>query len=334
LVSVSLDIAARELSARLSLARPRVEAVAAARQDERVTLIIDTASSSRRLSGEELRRWAEGHTAFISSEMSQLGAERDAVAARLRDLGMGVVMFEDLGGRDEDAVTAYLDGVARSDVYVGIVGDRYGRMQPSGRSATHEEYLFARERGKRISTGVATDDSNRQGNARDFVQEVKTFHTTGRFNGPDDLADRVLERIAEIAADDEAPWVKVGAAVFRASVIRDLGDRIEIEAEVRDGRVAHYLEGLRPDQWRRSSEVRITTNERSGMAKLEAVLSETRSASSRLMRIDAAVAWPDGFGDSSAPGTSRYSADDLTEIGVRAGLLGEQLPKRSRTTNS
>jgi Domain of unknown function (DUF4062) len=327
LVSVSLDIAARELSARLSLARPRVEAVAAARQDERVTLIIDTASSSRRLSGEELRRWAEGHTAFISSEMSQLGAERDAVAARLRDLGMGVVMFEDLGGRDEDAVTAYLDGVARSDVYVGIVGDRYGRMQPSGRSATHEEYLFARERGKRISTWVATDDSNRQGNARDFVQEVKTFHTTGRFNGPDDLADRVLERIAEIAADDEAPWVKVGAAVFRASVIRDLGDRIEIEAEVRDGRVAHNLEGLRPDQWRRSSEVRITTNERSGMAKLEAVLSETRSASSRLMRIDAAVAWPDGFGDSSAAGTSRYSADDLTEIGVRAGLLGEQLPE-------
>jgi Domain of unknown function (DUF4062) len=293
-----------------------------------VLLIIDRASSSRLLEGEELRRWAESHTAFISSEMSQLGAERDAVAVRLRDLGMRVVMFEDLGGRDEDALTSYLDGVARSDIYIGMVGDRYGRMQSSRRSATHEEYLFARERGKRISVWVAVDDANRQGNAHDFVQEVEIFHATGRFRDPAELAVRVAKRVAELAADDEAPWVKVGDAVFRASVIRDLGNSVEIEADVRDRDVAHHLEGLRPDGWHRRTEARITTSERSGTGQIEQVIIEVRSTSARSIRIEASIAWEDGTADSMAAGTSGYSAEDLAEIGLRAGLLGESPPER------
>jgi hypothetical protein len=43
---------------------------------------------------------------------------------RAGDTGLSIVMFEDLGGRDEDAERAHLDGVARSDIYIGIIGDR------------------------------------------------------------------------------------------------------------------------------------------------------------------------------------------------------------------
>jgi hypothetical protein len=211
-----------------------------------MALLIDRASTSRRLSAEELRPWAEGHCAFISSEMSQLGSERAVLAAALRDLGMSVVVFEDLGGRDEDAVSAYLDGVARSDIYIGVIADRYGQMQSSGRSPTHEEYLYAEQNGKRISFWVSEDDVERQGNARDFVQEVQAFHTTGRYTDPEDLARRVVERMAEMAAEDESPWVKVGEAVFRAEVIRDLGDRFEIEAEIRDPGVVHISRACGP----------------------------------------------------------------------------------------
>ena len=291
-------------------------------------LLIDTASTSRRLTGDELRHWAEAHTAFVSSEMSGLATEREALAQALRDLGMNVILFEDFGGRDEDPVTAYLDGVARCDVYIGIVGDRYGRMQPSGRSPTHEEYLFARDHGKRISFWVASDDNDRQGNARDFVQEVQAFHTTGRFDGPKDLAGRVIDRVAELAADDEAPWVKVGDAVFRATVIRDQGHRLEIEADIHDGGIAHYLEELRSDQWDRGSEVIVTTQDRSGNAKIERVTSETRSASGRTVKIEATVGWADGSADSMAAGTAGYSPEDLAELGLRAGLLGEALPEK------
>jgi hypothetical protein len=293
-----------------------------------MALLVDRASTSRRLAGSELRSWAEGHTAFISSEMSLLRPERTALADALRDLGMGVVVFEDLGGRDEDAVSAYLDGVARSDIYIGIVSERYGHMQASGRSPTHEEYLFAEQTGNRISFWVSEDDTGRQGNARDFIQEVQAFHTTGRFRDPQDLARRASERMAEIAADDESPWVKVGHTVFRAEVVRDLGDRFEIEAEIRDAAVVHHLEGLRPDQWNRNSEAVITTQRRSGKASVEQVASESRSSSKTRISLAGRVVWANGGGDPMAAGTAGYGPEDLTELGLRAGLFGEGLPER------
>ena len=68
------------------------------------------------MSDDALRAWASTRLAFVSSEMQALRRERRAVADALRKLGLDVVMFEDLGGRDDDAQTAYLDGVARSDI--------------------------------------------------------------------------------------------------------------------------------------------------------------------------------------------------------------------------
>jgi hypothetical protein len=259
--------------------------------------------------------------------MRHLASERAALADALRRMGLQVVMFEDLGGRDEDAERAYLDGVARSDIYVGIVGDRYGTMLPSGRSPTHEEYREARMRGKRISVWVARDGANRQGDARDFVQAVQVFHTTGTFTDADDLARRVVERMAEIAADDEAPWVKVGDAVFRADRVRDEGAKVKIDASVRDERVGRYLEGLRPSAFG-SEKVRVTTQDRSGEAKVEEVVAEMTSRSVRHLTITAEVEWPDGWGDSLAAGAAGLTADDLVERGLRAGLFGEALPQQ------
>jgi hypothetical protein len=292
-----------------------------------IPLIIDSASAARRLTGEALRAWAEDRTVFISSEMQDLGDIRRRLADALRDLGLRVVMFEDLGGRDEDAQTAYLSGVEQSDIYLGIVADRYGRMLDSGRSPTHEEYRRARERGKRISFWVASDDAERQGNARDFIQEVQTFHTTGPFTDGDDLVRRVEERVTEIAADDEAPWIKVSDAVFRASVIRDAGDHLVVEAEIRNREVVRHLEGLRPDQWNRAGEVAITTPDRSGQGVVTALSTEARSQSVRRVELEANITWADGTQPSGAFSTGGLSHDDLVERGAAAALVGAELPE-------
>lgn len=288
-------------------------------------LIIDTASTSTPLSEEEFRAWAATQTVFLSSEMGELGDLRQMLSRRLQAAGFNVVMFEDLGGRDENAIRAYTEGVARSTIYIGVIADRYGRMQETGRSPTHDEYRMARERGLRISVWVAVDGSGRQGDARDFVQEVQTFHTTGRFSSADDLADRVLRRFREIAADDLAPWVKVGDAVFRASVIRTGATSIEIEGHVRDQDVLNHLTGLQPDQWNRSPETQITTPDRTGTAQLKSIEIETRAMAGRDVKLAGAVSWLDGV-DTMAAGTSGFSAEDLAEIGIRVGLLGEEPP--------
>ena len=167
-----------------------------------MTLIVDIASAARRLAAAEFQRWAETRTIFLSSEMQDLGALRARVAGALRDAGFSVVVFEDLGGRDEDAERAYLDGVARCDVDVGVLAHRYGTMLPSGRSPTHEEYLAATRLGKRVSFWLAADASGRQGNAVDFAQEVQAFHTTGQFADTEDLIGRLLQRLSEIAAEE------------------------------------------------------------------------------------------------------------------------------------
>lgn len=291
-------------------------------------LLIDLASATRRLAPDEFASWAATRTIFLSSEMRELGELRRQVAASLRELGFTVMMFEDLGGRDEDAQLAYLEGVARSDIYLGLVADRYGKMQASGRSPTHDEYLEARARGKRISFWIASDGAGRQGHAMDFVQEVQAFHTTGQFDDAGDLATRLIQRLAEIAADDQAPWVKLGAACFRASRIRDEGARLAVEAEVRDIAVARALEALRSDGFGHPAEVPVALADRAGQARVLAVVSETRTASIRDVEIAAEVTWAEGRGGSLDSGFNGLSPDELVETGLRAGLLGEPLPQQ------
>jgi hypothetical protein len=74
-----------------------------------VPISVDTASAQRRLDPDVFARWAATRTVFLSSEMRELGELRRTVASALRDAGLSVVVFEDLGGRDEDAQRAYLN---------------------------------------------------------------------------------------------------------------------------------------------------------------------------------------------------------------------------------
>lgn len=153
-----------------------------------MALTIDLTATNRPVADDDFRAWASGHSLFLSSVMSELASERRALAEALEREGFIVHWFEEFGGRDDPPNAAYLTEVAAADIYVGLMGDFYGRMQPSGYSATHEEYLEARRRGKRVSLWVRRDDSNRQGHARDFVSEVQVFNVTGSFMGPTTLS--------------------------------------------------------------------------------------------------------------------------------------------------
>lgn len=291
-----------------------------------LVLLIDTGSAARALSEPELRAWAESRSVFISSVMDELAAERRALADFVDELGFRPILFEDLGGRDENAETAYLAGVAQAEIYLGLVDERYGTMLPSGRSPTHEEYRKARELGRRISVWSREPSPERQGNARDFLAEVQVFNTTGRFRGTDDLLAAVKRRLGEIAANDEAPWVKLGEAVFRVERIRDEGARVVLDAMVRDPALARYLEGMRPDQWQRGEGVLLSTSDRCGSATVRSVASETRARSVRTMEIELEVSWSEGRGNQMAAGTQGYSADDLVAIGLESGLLRTSAP--------
>ena len=112
---------------------------------------------------------------FISSVMAELGEERAAAANGVRSLGAKPVMFEEFGGRDADPLDAYLGEVETSQIYVGILGQSYGRPLPTRFSATHTEFRHAEQQGLRMAVwALATQ--HREGPQQSFLDEVRTFH--------------------------------------------------------------------------------------------------------------------------------------------------------------
>jgi hypothetical protein len=294
-------------------------------------IVIDRMSSARRLTTEELGAWAADQRIFISSVMGELAAERRTLADVIRELGATPILFEEFGGRDESARDAFLDGVIRCDIYLGVVADRYGSRTSTGRSATHEEYREAERLGKRVAVWVKADGSERQGDTCDFVEEVRAFHTTGSFMSAEELIADVRRRLHVLAAEDLAPWVKLGPVVFRAELVCDAGDRVELHARVRDPRIGEALVGLRSDQWGRGAATRFTNHLTSRPVVVASVIVTTTSRSFQDVTIELGpdpTAHDQGYlGQVTIQGVP---PEDQVEHALRHRLLGERMPAELR----
>ncbi len=83
---------------------------------------------------------------FISSLITGMEPIRTAAKSAVTTLSHDPIMAEDFGALPHSPQVACLDGVRQAGVVVLILGARYGAVQPSGLSATHEEYREARGR--------------------------------------------------------------------------------------------------------------------------------------------------------------------------------------------
>lgn len=291
---------------------------------EKEPLVIDRAAAAEVPSQDAVSEWAHGRRAFISSVMSELAAERQAAAAAVRAVGVVPVMFEQFGGRDADAEDAYLSEVETSDMYLGILGRRYGKPLPSRFSATHAEYLHAEKRGLRLAIWCLRAN-DREGHEESFLSEVRTFHVVPEFVTPDDLRGQIEDRLKAIAAEDLAPWCKLGNVVFRATEVSDDGSRLRVVGRVRSDDVAHALEAMRGGGFNHGGEGRFTWSGRSRMVRVTSVDTTTTSARSRIVRLglETREAGRDSLLEMSVSG---YGPDDLTEAGLRTALFGTRHP--------
>ena len=264
-------------------------------------------------------------TVFISSVMAGMAAEREAARVAVESIGGKVSMFELLGGRDDHAETAYLAGVQSSDIYVGILGARYGTPDRTGYAPTHAEYNEAINAGLRISVWATTGEMD--GRQRDFLNEVRTFHTTGSYSSPDELSEALKRRLIEVAAADHSPWCKVGHVLFRARRYSDDGTQVTVIASIRDDDIVAELERLRPGDWHGRQKLRITCALRTHEVEINSVTVEATAGRSRLVRIEATKARETltsmGLIDVSYADRSPV---DLTELALRVALFGEPNP--------
>ncbi len=264
-------------------------------------LLIDRAAAAELPSADSVRDWARERRAFISSVMAELAEERQAVAAGVRSVGLRAVMFEEFGGRDADPEDAY---------------------------PTHAEYRHAEEHALRMAVWTL-DTNDREGPEQSFLDEVRTFYVAPKFCTVADLQRQVEDRMRAIAAEDLAPWCKLGNVVFRATEVEDRGDAIQVKARVRDDAVARALEDMRGDRFNRGLKTQFTWSGRSKFVKVAGVHVTTTSGRSKMFRLELEVeeASQDAFREISIGGKS---PSDLTEIALRSVLFREPNPFASQ----
>jgi hypothetical protein len=285
-------------------------------------MIVDSTAAARRADPGRVREWLAEQRVFISSAMADTAAERRAVAEAVEDEGARAVWFEEFG-RDADAEEAYLTEVDFATIYVGVLNEIYGRLNPPGHSATEAEYLRARERGKRVSVLIAADAPGREGHLTRFIERVRFHNTTETYADVDDLARRVRRRLHELADEALSPWVKLGNLVFRADAVDDAGDSVSIVGRVSD-EIAHQLETMRDLRFGRTR-LRFVHRSRVAAGELVNVRRTTRAGGAdevaiELGNVRAAEVEP------FRVGTSGLSAEQLVELGMRQLFLGEPLP--------
>lgn len=284
---------------------------------------IDLTAAARRPDPERVRLWLDEQRVFISSAMGDTVADRRAVADVVEQLGARPVWFEEFG-RDADAEEAFLTEVDASTIYVGVLNELYGRLNPpDGFSATEMEFMRARERGKRVNVYVAGQAPGREGHLSRFIERVRFFVTTEDYADPDDLARRVRRRLEELAAEALSPWIKLGELVFRADEIEDTGATIVIRARASE-EIAHQLEARRDQRYGRTS-LRFVSRSRVGNGELAGVQRTTRAAGPEELTVELTRVQPPAI-DPMRAGTGGYTPDGLVELGMRALFLGEPLP--------
>jgi len=133
---------------------------------------------------------------FVSSTWLDLQPERSAVEKAIQRLHeTKFIGMEYFGSRDETTRRASLDEVDRSQVYVGIIGGRFG----SG--ITADEYFRARERGlpcfiycknpAAIPPMWCEQEAEPKAKLASWLAELRRNHIVTEFSTPDELAAKV-----------------------------------------------------------------------------------------------------------------------------------------------
>jgi len=133
---------------------------------------------------------------FISSLISSMVPFRAAAKEAIEQLGCEAIMAEDFGAKPTSPQIACLQGVRQAAAVVLLMGERYGETQPSGLSATHEEYRDARE--KRPVFGFVQKADQRETEQNAFIGEAGKWASGlfwQEFSAPEELRRLVTKEL-------------------------------------------------------------------------------------------------------------------------------------------
>lgn len=145
---------------------------------------------------------------FISSVIHGYGHYRDGVAEIIKELGYVAIRSEDFPAQPNTPQQACLQEVRESNVMVLLLGAKYGTIQPSGLSATQEEYKEAERIGKSVLVFIEsnTEPDQRQ---KQFIDKFRSWNS-GKifdyFSNLTELKSKVMRSLHRLALDNAGPF--------------------------------------------------------------------------------------------------------------------------------
>ena len=152
------------------------------------------------------------YTVYMSSTLDDLREERQAVKEAL---GGRAVVKESYGASEQDLIASCMEDVASCDLYIGIIGLRYGYVpafkNPDGKSITELEYEAAGNRPRLIflkSPGAVAADRadayNKENGGGELIKNFRDRLGSGKdlrpslFSKPDELRFQVLKAFEDL----------------------------------------------------------------------------------------------------------------------------------------
>jgi hypothetical protein len=157
---------------------------------------------------------------FISSVISGLEEERGSARRAVGALRHEALSAEDFPAGSDSPQTACLAGVRQCDAVVLLLGARYGALQASGLSATHEEYREAQNSSyvmAFVQSGVTPEPRQ-----QDFIAEVQGWEKgrfTESFTTTEELHDAVIRGAHEFLLLNESVPLNDGELLERAGAL-------------------------------------------------------------------------------------------------------------------
>lgn len=155
---------------------------------------------------------------FFSSTRDDLEEHRVAVQRAVAGLDVLFRGMEFFGSRPEKPREVMLEEVAQCDLYVGIVGQRYGSLDPrTGRSYTELEYreagkhdiprmIFVMEDAHAVPGHHVEPSAGGREKLAAFKKELRTVHTAVDFTTTQDLSSKVADSLKEWLSDHKEEW--------------------------------------------------------------------------------------------------------------------------------
>jgi CRISPR-associated Csx14 family protein len=172
---------------------------------------------------------------FISSTTQDLQSERDAVEQAIAGLHLEAVRSETVGSQSISPREACRIMAQQCDIYLGILGGRYGFTLNEGISATEFEFNTTREAGKPILLyRKEVPEDKLEAGQKAFIERLGDFdtgyyiHKFTALDVPDQLCEQVQQDIQALlsgAFRDRMPEVRLrpGPPSGRRTLIASLG---------------------------------------------------------------------------------------------------------------